>query len=159
MGLDMYLYVKKKNKDLDVSNIAWGEENAYWRKANQVHKYLCDNGEVIREDTEYIVSKQVLVNLLEICKKIKEIAVMKKGPIENGKTLQGGKWVSNIEEGEYIENVGEIEALLPTQDGFFFGSTYYDKWYMEDIDLTIEQLEPIINNLKDDEETLYYASW
>lgn len=45
--------------------------------------------------------------------------------------------------------------LLPTQDGFFFGSTAYDEWYFEAIDLTISQLE----NLKNEGSYYYEPSW
>lgn len=159
MGLDMYLYIKKKSENICSADKEWGEENAYWRKANQIHKYLCDNGEVIREDIEYIVSKQVLVNLLEICKKIKEKAVLKEGQLFIGYKWENGQQIPMHRNGKYIENSEEIEAMLPTQSGFFFGSTAYDEFYMEDIEETIRKLEPIINDLKDDEETLYYASW
>ena len=52
MGLDMMLYKQKKIRN--------EEEIAYWRKANMVHKYLCDNGICIKEDVEYIIPVDVL---------------------------------------------------------------------------------------------------
>ena len=48
--------------------------------------------------------------------------------------------------------------LLPTIQGFFFGSTEYDEYYYSDIDETIEILENVLNcdnNIKFE----YRASW
>lgn len=49
----------------------------------------------------------------------------------------------------------KADDLLPTQDGFFFGSTEYDKWYFKDLENTIKQLE----NVEADAEYIYQASW
>lgn len=158
MGLDMMLYKEKK----------YEEEVAYWRKANMVHRYLCEHGVCIKEEVEYIIPYKVLRDLLNVCKQVKEKAVMKKGMIQNGETLENGVWVPIMIEGEYIENIEEIEALLPTQEGFFFGSTAYNQHYMEDIEDTIKQLEVILKDLhteedledlEDEYQIRYYASW
>lgn len=59
--------------------------------------------------------------------------------------------------------------ILPTRDGFFFGSTGYDDWYFANVAHTIAVLGNIISDeaIKADEEHpldlnkkyLYYASW
>ena len=50
--------------------------------------------------------------------------------IKNGYTYQDGKKIPNMVEGNVIVN--EIcKENLPTQGGFFFGSTDYDEWYLE----------------------------
>lgn len=53
--------------------------------------------------------------------------------------------------------------LLPTQEGFFFGSKGYDEYYIQDLKDTVEQVEPIIEFLKDEHnknyECYYKASW
>lgn len=45
---------------------------------------------------------------------------------------------------DVITNVSEIAKILPTRRGFFFGSTEYDKWYMGDVNSTIEIIKQII---------------
>lgn len=49
----------------------------------------------------------------------------------------------------------KADDLLPTQEGFFFGSTEYDEWYFKDLENTIKQLE----NVEADAEYIYQASW
>jgi hypothetical protein len=40
------------------------------------------------------------------------------------------------------------EDILPTESGFFFGSTEYDEWYMEEVKATVELLDGILENPK-----------
>lgn len=49
--------------------------------------------------------------------------------------------------------------LLPSQEGFFFGSTEYDEWYFNDIDDTIQQLSNVLENTPDGWRFTYTASW
>ena len=49
-------------------------------------------------------------------------------------------------------------ALLPTCDGFFFGSTEYDQWYMDDINQTIEILTEVLENTNFDIDMIVYGS-
>lgn len=46
-------------------------------------------------------------------------------------------------------------SLLPTQGGFFFGSTEIDDYYWDDLRDTIKIIEP----LKDDHCYYYHSSW
>jgi hypothetical protein len=52
------------------------------------------------------------------------------------------------------------EELLPTGEGFFFGSNEYDKWYFKDIKDTIKGLTAILKE-PDSKSTsyMYYSSW
>ena len=52
-------------------------------------------------------------------------------------------------------------SVLPTQPGFFFGSYDYDEWYMEDMKLTVEQLDKILEATPEGGWTdfIYRASW
>ena len=159
MGLDMYLI--KRKKDLKGKDY-WGfnHEEIYWRKANMIHKFFCDNGEEIEEQVIYKISKENLEELLEKCKQVLNIATVKEGKIKNGSKLVNGEWEPILEDGEYIENEEEIADILPTQEGFFFGSTEYDQWYLEDIKFTKEKIEDLLNRINfDEEECIYLASW
>ena len=190
MGLDMYLSRKKfiganyehrnvtgsidikigeKTMPIKFDRLSYIEESVgYWRKANAIHNWFVNNVQGGEDDCkQYYVSIDQLEELLKVCKEVKEKAIIKKGTIKNGMRFENGKWEPITEDGEYIENAEEIEGILPTASGCFFGSTDYDQWYMQDIDKTIELIEEI---LKDEEEMkkagfnweteyVYQASW
>ena len=188
MGLDMYLDKCNRKvwgyKDRDIDEIkaknpalyeelkpfivmrgkyhpweSFFTEVGYWRKANAIHKWFVEN---VQNDVDncayYEVDKEQLKVLLGICKTIKSKCKMEKGYIKNGETLNGGKWCPIMEEGEYIANPEVAEELLPTQDGFFFGSTNYDQWYMADIDDTINILTKALETTDFDREMIVYSS-
>lgn len=82
------------------------------------------------------------------------------------KTSDG--WLQVYTFGRTITNPQEIAELLPTQEGFFFGSTDYDEYYLQDIDCAIEQLEDIVKDYEEyldagynayDIDYVYRASW
>lgn len=190
MGLDMYLDKCNRKawgyKDMDIDKMkvdnpalyeelkplivmrgkycpweSFFSEVGYWRKANAIHRWFVEN---VQNDVDncayYEVSKENLEKLLEICITVKNRSKMKSGYIKNGETLNGGKWCPIMEEGEYIENPEIAEELLPTQDGFFFGSTNYDQWYMQDVIDTIDILTKALETVDFDREMVVYsASW
>lgn len=116
------------------------EEAAYWRKANQIHKWFVDNCQDGEDDCrEAWVSHEQLQELLDICKTILNAPESQRDRL--------------------------AKELLPTQSGFFFGGTEYDKWYYEDLEYTVKTLEPLLKELRQAEEqgftvTMYYeSSW
>lgn len=173
MGLDMYLYLKKyegcsryakgfeeKRKGfypteleaLAESQLERGMlsketsyEVGYWRKANAIHKWFVDHCGGGRDDC-----KEMYVSIDDLEKLI--------GDMER-----------------VIEDHGMAEASLPTQSGFFFGSTDYDEWYFDTLERSVKMLKPIaefmrahIERLKADEgldwtsphyTIAYRASW
>ena len=58
------------------------------------------------------------------------------------------------------ENASQV---LPTQDGFFFGSQKYDEWYFDDIKYAIDLFEKMLKVLEADSKgnwsAYYRASW
>ena len=169
MGLDMYLEIRKseyrskysKDKgsrikleypkditefipnltDLRISRQT-NYEVGYWRKANQIHNWFMQN--CARRD-EYD-------NPIDDCRPI-EITVDK---LE--KLLDDCKKV--------LADHSLAKKLLPTADGFFFGSTAYDDYYLGQIEQTIEIIEPVLKfakhklEIKDYTWEVYYqASW
>lgn len=135
------------------------EEVMYWRKSNAIHKWFVDNlASGVDECQPIDVSSNDLINLRDLCKEVLDKVEVKKGVIQNGSSLQDGEWVPNFEPGEMIMNAEEIEKILPTSSGFFFGSTNYEQWYLEDIKQTYEKL----NELLSEDPKAYYiyqASW
>lgn len=116
------------------------EEVAYWRKANAIHNWFVKNCCEGNDDClEHYVSLAQIEELVGLCKRILSTS----------------------------EKLREAEAatLLPTLDGFFFGSTAYDEYYYDDLKNTVKQLEPIITEIKTAREagftcSLHYrASW
>ena len=158
MGLDMYLnkrtYVKnwsfmdkdelhevtvkkagKVRKDIDKSKIKYiVEEAAYWRKANQIHRWFVENVQGGNDDCgQYVVYVEQLEKLVGICE-----------------TVLAAK------------NDTLSATLLPPQEGFFFGSTEMDQYYYDDVSNTIDMLkECLINATVDKGSTdyLYTSSW
>jgi hypothetical protein len=127
MGLDMYLTAKRYmwyNEDALKEQVAAplnlpegikpkevSVEAAYWRKANQIHKWFVDNIQGGEDECKpHDVSRDDLKELLSVCKQV-------------------------------ADNPDLGEELLPTYSRFFFGGTDYDEYYMEDINDTIEKLE------------------
>lgn len=136
MGLDMYLRRKKyiganyehrqitgeikifqgdKEIPIDLKKVVSIDEHAaYWRKANQIHNWFVEN---IQDGNDDCGTYTVGVDSL--------------------------KELLNL--CEQIERNPELaEELLPTHEGFFFGSTEYGEYYMEDIKYTIETLREIL---------------
>jgi hypothetical protein len=58
-----------------------------------------------------------------------------------------------------IENPDLGPYLLPTQGGFFFGDTSYNKWYIKDLIHTVDVCETAINLIEDGWRAYYRASW
>lgn len=153
MGLDSYLSGKSSDGTLT--------EVAYWRKANQIHKWFVDNVQNgIDECQESSVTRQQLNELLAVCHEVIKSAKLIDGHVSNGSHMgpeTNGQWVQDHIEGKVIENPEVIEKLLPTQSGFFFGGCGYDEWYLKDIEDTIEQLQKALE--LEFQEFVYQASW
>lgn len=102
------------------------EEAGYWRKANAIHKWFVNNVQDGNDDCGEYHVSE------EKLKKLLNICKIIK------------------------ENPKMAHKLLPTTDGFFFGSTDYDNDYYEDIANTIPILEEAIKNPAD---YYYHSSW
>tara|TARA_R110001606_G_C15054699_1_gene614004 strand:+ start:181 stop:648 length:468 start_codon:yes stop_codon:yes gene_type:complete len=155
MGLDMYLtkkmYVKNwnhtpqdkrskvvatvGNKKIDTSKIVNLEfESAYWRKANAIHEWFVKNVQDGNDDCkEYYVDVSQLEELKTLCEHI----------LHNHK--RGDK--------KLVETF--CKELMPTSEGFFFGSTDYDDYFFDCLKQTVEQLD----NLDQSGDYYYQSSW
>ena len=155
MGLDMYLYANKYiskaewrgeeaskqfdeivkimqadefiRKDLPSGSVNF--QVAYWRKANQIHKWFVDNVQDGEDNCrEYSVDREQLQKLLDTCHKVKADASL-------------------------------ADEYLPPSEGFFFGSNEIDEWYWQDIDSTIEMLTDTLTHTPEDYGFTYQSSW
>ncbi|WP_261998678.1 hypothetical protein [Enterococcus faecalis] len=107
------------------------QEIGYWRKANQIRAFFASYApELIGENIEMLaVNKEML---LELKRRI------------------------NCCLTERNENISS--ELLPTSQGFFFGSSEYDGWYYEQLENTLPIIEEALiainnNNL------VFYGEW
>ena len=166
MGLDMYLHArlhtsafseKEENAELrvvadkmlppaaqDYDSISIERQAAYWRKANAIHKWFVDNVQDGRDECQQVdVELDQLKQLHALCVQVRDGSELVDGVVTNGYTFSNGVEQPITEKGKRVANPELAHSLLPTQSGFFFGSTDYDQWYMADIENTIEQLERI----------------
>lgn len=180
MGLDMYLNKKnyvgnnyrddkdrvkltksKRAKELGIKNdrITYIEENiGYWRKANAIHKWFVDNVQEGEDDCrDYYVSQEQLKELLGVCQEVLMKAVIKTISVEFSE-YEDGRIVKKKEKQRVIVNADVIAKILPTEEGFFFGCTDYNEYYLRDIEDTIKIIE---NAIKEPNISSFYykSSW
>lgn len=135
------------------------EEVCYWRKANQIHNWFIQNCADGDDDcTRMEVSREQLEKLLATCKTVLAGSKLIKGKVINGQVGTQNGYENVYGDGELIENPELAQKLLPTVRGFFFGSTEYDQWYLDDLKRTVEILEEELKNNNADYYT-YEASW
>lgn len=60
---------------------------------------------------------------------------------------------------EVLANRDRADELLPTTEGFFFGTTEYDDWYFKKIEDTIKEITPILSDGDIKDGDLYYYGW
>ena len=148
MGLDMYLEARRfisdwrdedkplqeavnaaipDRGDMNVNTVIC--QAAYWRKANQIHKWFVDNVQDGKDDCgTYYVSQEQLKSLRDVCQRV-------------------------------LENRNLANVLLPSQGGFFFGGTDYDQGYYDDLKDTVEQLDKLLDPKYQCWEFSYHSSW
>lgn len=124
MGLDMFLDYRRIADSIPEKPTL--NEHMYWRKANAIHKFFVDTcADGIDECQPIQVSIDALTDLVWRCE-----SILISGPNADGTSID-----KNI-----------AHDLLPTCDGFFFGSTDYDEWYIEDLKKTVKALKPIVTH-------------
>lgn len=109
------------------------ESAIYWRKVNHIHSWFVNNCQ----------------NGEDECQETEISKEQLKNLLSTCKKV--------------LEDNSLAEELLPTSEGFFFGSTNYDTNYFESIKDTVEELEPLIEEWEQDTNHLisytYQASW
>ena len=116
MGLDMYLYTKSKQEQIEDGAGEDHHDIGYWRKFNALHHWFVDNVQGGEDECkEHEVYIDDLKDLQAILLRIKD-------------------------------HPDEAETLLPTTMGFFFGSNEYDDYYYEMVDYTLDVIENALDN-------------
>ncbi len=146
MGLDMYLTAEKYifNDETEISsalaNVGFKSKGKRvrsvsvdimkWRKSNQVHRWFVENVQKGDDDC-----KRYYVTL----EKLAELVDLCK---------------------QVLANNALAETLLPTQQGFFFGSDEYDEMYFLDLQDTVLLVEPVLQDREWLDWDFYYqSSW
>ena len=111
MGLDMFLNGYKLSKKLNNPDCDLERKQVYWRKANHIHNWF----------VTYIQNGQDDCQLYEV------------------KTEDLKRLIRDCE--EVLECKSYAEEILPTQGGFFFGTTDYGDWYWEETEKTAKELK------------------
>lgn len=60
---------------------------------------------------------------------------------------------------EVLNNHSKAAELLPTSEGFFFGSQDYDEWYFRELEDTKNNIQKILNNFDFEKEKVVYYEW
>ena len=153
MGLDMYLYkkhyvknwdwmadhekhtisLKKGKKKLDHIKpdrvCSVVEEVMYWRKFNALHKWFVDNVQEGVDDC-----KESFVDESDLKMLLETLTYV-------------------------LENKDSAETILPTAQGFFFGSDDIDEYYWEEVKSTIIQLKDLLDEDNKGASFYYRSSW
>ena len=106
------------------------EEVAYWRKANAIHGWFVDNVQNGVDNCGYY----------EVTKeKLEELLLLTRAVLDYPKLAP---------------------KILPTREGFFFGSTEYDEYYFEDLRHTEKVLKKVLEETNWEREmVVYHSSW
>lgn len=172
MGLDQYLYARKyvsgvdyntkggqfsitdnpeldtiiepigltrKDLDQDMPSVIVGVKVLQWRKANAIHEWFVQNVQRGEDDCkEYYVSRE---NLEELLSRLGEALDLKNNRHNGDPDIT-------------------VEDILPTQQGFFFGTYEYDEYYWSEVERTYEAINGLLNNEKfKDFDFEYSSSW
>ena len=102
---------------------------AYWRKANEIHAWFVKN---IQDDVDECEPHFVPRE------KLQELIDLCK---------------------EVLADRSKASELLPTQSGFFFGSTEYDEYYFDSVKTTVDMLKKALKEIPDAWDFEYQSSW
>ena len=136
------------------------EQVGYWRKANQIHNWFVTNVQDGDDDCDYHheCTKEILENLLGVCKTVLDSCTMTYGKVHNGDKGTPNGWEPIYEDGKVVIDSSVADELLPCCDGFFFGGCDYDEYYVNDIVDTIKILENVLAITDFETQAIYYVS-
>lgn len=145
--------VEQPTKDL--SDITYSL--MYWRKANHIHNWFVNNVQDGVDDCkEYYVSHEQLQDLLDVCKKVKES--LETSSFEESEEQEDFFTKEKFRYKTFLDT-DVAEELLPPAEGFFFGDTAYNTYYLNDLNNTIEGLEKALSEHTKNVEYRYISSW
>lgn len=135
MGLDMYLKQRIEVTDIPkeykhLDGTMYFQENVmYWRKANMIHYYF---ERCLDCDIQNCIDYEIHVD------KLKELQLI----------------IDKV-----LKEPSLASELLPTKQGFFWGSYEYDDYYFEDLKETQSFLKELFSREQVNDWFVYYAWW
>lgn len=148
MGLDMYLTAEKYISDYNEADKPLQEgvlkaiggrapgrvkgvsvEAGYWRKANHIHDWFVKHCQGGVDECQRTWLTRDQLTKL----------------LEDCKAVLADK--------------SRAEELLPRAAGFFFGGQDYDEWYFQDIQQTVDIVQPLLSEEFADWDFFYQSSW
>jgi len=155
MGLDMYLKAEKHasgysfspEQDKEIYNRVVDSVGArpfadrdtpsvdvtvavgYWRKANAIHGWF------VRECQDNVDECQQTWIPRDKLRELKDLCL------------------------EVLADKSKAEELLPTTQGFFFGSNDYDESYFQDLKQTVEITKKVLEEIPEGWDIYYRSSW
>ena len=161
----MYLLIKTLNKGYDMGLDMYLTAKRYVWNYKDEDKALQDQlDDVMKDDlAEGMRVKEVAVDAL-YWRKANHIHKWFVDNCQDGEDDCREYWVDAkqlVRLKELCESVllQKDVGLLPTADGFFFGSTDYDEWYWSEIEETAKGLEKVLKLDTDKWDFYYRASW
>lgn len=166
-AIDFYtpLYIKRYSVFDDDRQFGYeriDQEVGYWRKANAIHRWFVENIQDGEDDCDYHreVTAEDLEELRDLCIEVVTGCPLIVGKIQNGYRFVNGKEVPIMVDGLMVMNPEYAAERLPTQDGFFFGMTGYDEFYINDLKETIDICNRALAETDFSKDALYYhSSW
>lgn len=136
------------------------DQVGYWRKANAIHDWFVNHVQDGIDDCSYHneVTEEILVELRNTCQAVIDSSEMTTGKIYVGMTYKDGQTYKEYRDGMVMLDQSVAEELLPTTDGFFFGGTAYDEYYIEDLKNTIEIIDKVLTETDFETQMIYYVS-
>jgi hypothetical protein len=147
MGLDMYLYAEKFVSNMKYRN----EQDQFNRIVSALQAEQFTMGHVIAEVEVAYWRKANAIHAYFVGEREDDCTPIRVDR-EQLQTLQDACQ-------QIMDNPALAEELLPTQGGFFFGSTEYDEWYMDSIKETHDKLSVLLDKIPDGWSFKYQASW
>lgn len=138
------------------------ENVGYWRKANQIHNWFVQNVQDGVDDCEYHheVTKEKLEQLRELCNELLSEVKLIPGQVVSGYRFVHDEAVPIMIDGLVMEDDSGCRRYLPTSEGFFFGDTNYDEYYIENLKQTVEICDKILAETDFENQMIYYiSSW
>lgn len=106
------------------------EQVMYWRKANQIRGWLVEH-DIIQDDDNCTERLVTIQNLKDLIDDCNKV----------------------------LADHNLAAELVPTTQGFFFGSPEYDEYYFDDLKETVEKLQPIVDSADEDHDHFIYEDW
>lgn len=132
---------------------------AYWRKANAIHSWFVRELQDGKDECQRAYApREKLKELRDLCHQVIERSKLGPGQVHVGTKISNEGLQEIYEDGEIIVDPAVAEEMLPTQSGFFFGSTDYDEYYIYNLRNTMEQIDRVLA-MPDYWEFYYGSSW